>query len=193
MIEVQDMPESPNGSEPDEDAEEDAEEQEEAPEEDPSAADQPDAEMDDAAFQASMSARLEALRLHKALGNDDPADELDMDRHMYGDESESDESVSDVDSDDSDAQLSDVAPTDYTAYTRAERKPAARVNPQKLDKGNKGEKETLMAKVRAELGGAGRGAGAGAGRGKTKEGMGRQKGHKWKTSAKHIVGKDSGW
>ena len=83
MVDIQDMPDSEH--EDGEEEEEDEEEQEDgddanddepdidaaAPTDEPSAPSEP---FDEEAFQAQMAARMEALRLHKALGNDDPAE-----------------------------------------------------------------------------------------------------------------------
>ena len=138
MLEVQDIPESDpeyedeEGDEVDldeDDADEDADEANEdgaAAPDDPPKADEP---FDEEAFQAQMSARLEALRLHKALGNDDPAesgtgyDPLNPD---YSVPSHADPWAPDSDDEsydsDSSTDVSDGPPqSDFTTYSCATR------------------------------------------------------------------------
>jgi RIO kinase 2 len=136
--------------------------------------------LDEAAFQSQMSARLEAIRLSKALGNDDP-DELEQES-----EEESEESESESESDGSDTQ-SIAAQTDYTTYQRAPRPHKQRLEQKKLGQRDI-VKQAVEAEIRAKGGVAGRASG---GSGASK--VGKAKGHKWKASSKYLVGKDSGW
>lgn len=168
MIEVQDLPDSDEeeGQEEDEE-EEDDDDDEELREQDQTAP------FDEEAFQKQMSDRLEAIRLNKALGNDD---EDDADSHS--------ESVSDSDSDD---VLSDAPPqSDFTAYVRAPATRPPRIDARKLGSGNElrdtvARQAVRQSQERDKKHHSRKGAKAG-----------NAKGHKWKTNASHIVAKAGG-
>jgi RIO kinase 2 len=179
MIEVQDLPESDGEEEQDEEGEEgeEDEEGEEGQDEENVALREQDepAPFDEEAFQKQMSDRLEAIRLNKALGNDD--DEDDADSH-------SDSSQSDSDSDD---VLSDAPPqSDFTAYVRAPPTRPARIDARKLGSGNELRDTVARQAVRQsqekdKKHHSRKGAKAG-----------NAKGHKWKTNASNIVAKAGG-
>lgn len=185
MQAVGDLPPS-DDEDDDDDEDEDDEDEEEDDEEDqdkrkteseagPSKASEP---LDEAAFQAQMAARLEALRLHKALGNDDP-DTLEQDPEVDS-ETESEESDSDSDT------QSIAAQTDYTTYQRPPKAHKPRPTAKKM-----GRKDVVAMTVEAEMKARASRAASGGGSGSNK--AGKAKGHKWKTSANYLVGKDSGW
>ena len=162
-----------------EDESEEDEDEDENDEAEENTTDKPEA-LDEAGFQAQMSARLEAVRLNKALGNDDP-DELEQDSD---EESESDSE--DEESEGSDTQ-SIAAQTDYTTYQRAPRVHKPRLEQKKLGQRDL-VKQAVEAEIKAKGGVAGKLQG---GSGASK--VGKAKGHKWKASSKYLVGKDSGW
>ena len=136
MMEVQDIPESdPEYEDDEEEEEEEDEDEDDEVEEDPETTGQTgetattateQEPFDEEAFQAQMTARLEALRLHKALGNDDPSesgtgfDPLNPDYDIPSHAAlESDEESYDSDSS---TDVSDGVPeSDFTAYSRATR------------------------------------------------------------------------
>lgn len=177
MEQVGDLPASEGEDDEDEDDEEEEEDENDevdANDDQPTDA-SPSAPLDEAAI----SARIEALRLSKALGNDDPADIEYDEQEMYSDSSDEES-----DSDESDGGQSIAAQTDYTAYIRAPRPPKERLTSKKL-----GQKDEVALRVEKEMKGR---TSAGSGGGAKKVGKG--KGHKWKTSDKYLVGKDnSGW
>ena len=135
MLEVQDIPESDPEYEDDEDEEEEEEEAEDegdavaaetADQEADLSTTKPDEPFDEEAFQAQMTARMEALRLHKALGNDDPEESgtgFDPLNPDYSIPSHAGFSSDEEDFDsDSSTDLSDGPPaSDFTAYSRATR------------------------------------------------------------------------
>lgn len=217
MVDIQDMPDSEpeDGEEDDEDeGEHDNDNDDEAepdidaatPTDDPSAPSEP---FDEEAFQAQMAARMEALRLHKALGNDDPAE---------ADESEDDGAGAEYDSDSSSAVSDETPQSDFTTYSRATsgrgrgRGRGGALGRSTTGSGSgsvagsvrgvPGRKDDLRMQVarRVEkelLGGASAGTtggGAGQGKAKVKDKVGRAKGHKWKANPKHLVGgRGDGW
>ncbi|WVQ86264.1 hypothetical protein IAT38_008432 [Cryptococcus sp. DSM 104549] len=184
MIEVQDLPAS--DSEEEDSGEEDEDESEEEEEEEPAAG--PSApSADEPLDEEAMAARLEAIRLHKALGNDTSS--------HSGSDSDSDHSLTSVsDDDDSDADSDDSvgpAQTDYTSYMPSDRN-ARRYHPRMAASklGDKeGVKDVVAKKVEKERSAAERKYHTGKSGGK----LGRSKGHKWKSNSKNLVGKDSGW
>lgn len=191
MAAVEDMPRSDNEDDDDEEEDEDDydDDDEDTDEEDaPSTTNadagpsEPSQPMDEAAFQAQMAARLEAIRLSKALGNDEPEDGIQQDEDASSDE----ETESDEDSDaESDGGQSIAAQTDYTTYQRAPKQHKPRVAIKQL-----GQKDLVRAAVEGEMrakGSSGRSTGGASSK------VGKAKGHKWKSSEKYLVGKDSGW
>ncbi|WVQ70804.1 hypothetical protein IAR50_000326 [Cryptococcus sp. DSM 104548] len=180
MIEVQDLPlsdeeeDESDDSEDEEDGEDHEDEQEEVAEE--------GVKDDEPLDEAAMAARLEALRLHRALGNDSPDEEdTDSDHSLTDPSSESD-------SEDSDDSVG-PARTDYTSYTpsaRNTRRHHERISASKLGDKQAGkdavalqvERERKLVERRAQKSGSK---------------VGNMKGHKWKSNAKYLVGKDSGW
>ncbi|KAE8539794.1 hypothetical protein D1P53_003731 [Cryptococcus gattii VGV] len=184
MIEVQDLPASESDEEESEEGEEEEEEEEEEGEEALSSNFQAiDAE--EPSDEAAMAARLEALRLHRALGNDLSNEDADPDsEHSLTDP------ASDDDSDDSDDSTG-VAQTDFTTYTpsmRNQPRHHARL-PVKEFENRGGARSAIAKQVERERYQTERKANAG----KTSVKLGKQKGHKWKSSDKYMVGKDSGW
>jgi len=187
MAAVGDMPidfDSDDEREEEDESEEEEDEDENEDEDDQAAssdekAGEPET-LDEAAFQSRMAARLEAIRLNKALGNDDP-DELEQDSDETSEESESD-----TESEGSDTQ-SIAAQTDYTTYQRAPRPHKQRLEQKKLGQRDL-VKQAVEAEIKAKGGASGRASG---GSGASK--VGKAKGHKWKASSKYLVGKDSGW
>ena len=185
MIEMLEVPENEHDDFSDEDESDSDGEGEggDAPEEEegPAASE----EFDEEAFQQQMAERLEAIRLNKALGNDDPAD-LELRGQEPVSEDESDEETSEEDSDD---ESSDIAPTSEYP-TRRPRPTAPRVDVKRLEKSGKGELENVLKtqagkqKRREEGKHHSRKAPAKAG---------QLKGHKWKKNANFLVEKNSGW
>ncbi|WVR08728.1 hypothetical protein IAU60_005786 [Kwoniella sp. DSM 27419] len=188
MIEVQDMPPSDDEDDDDDDVEDEEEDEEKDEDEgdeetQESAASEP---FDEAAFQKQMADKMEALRLNRALGNDDPDDDAEGlgSDHSLTDQSDSD---SDADSDDS----TGPAQTDYTSYMPSQRN-TRRFHPRMATKSiaeKDAVKETVARQVSKEREMSerkhhSRNAGARAG---------KRKGHKWKANDKYAVGKDSGW
>ncbi|KAK6906275.1 hypothetical protein I203_100260 [Kwoniella mangroviensis CBS 8507] len=192
MLEVQDLPPSDDEDEDDEVEDEDEDEDDEEEEEGENTQEDKSAPFDEAAFQAEMSARLEAIRLHKALGNDDP-DDLELEHgseHSLSDLSESD-------SEDSDDSVG-PAQTDYTSYMPSQRNTRRhhdRVQIKKLgDTAKKGSdviKETVARQVSKERQMTERKHHSKSGGAKP----GKRKGSKWKNSDKYATGggKDGGW
>lgn len=181
MQAVGDLPASDNEDEDEEEEEEgDDDLDEKEPEEESQAGPSKSAEpLDEAAFQAQMATRMESLRLNKALGNDDPDDSLDQ----ISDESS--ESESESDSEGSDTQ-SIAAQTDYTTYQRPPKVHKPRPTAKKM-----GQKDIVAQTVEAEMKARASGGRASGGSGSNK--AGKAKGHKWKSNANYLVGKDSGW
>lgn len=107
--------------------------------------------LDEKAFQDNIALRLEALRLNKALGNDDPDDPPSS--ANYSEEEEYTDSESSYDGYGSDGP----AQTDYTAYTRPPKAPQKRIPTKQL-----GEKDVVAQKIQRESGG---GAGSAGGKG----------------------------
>ncbi|KAK8850692.1 hypothetical protein IAR55_004612 [Kwoniella newhampshirensis] len=193
MIEVQDIPAS-DGEEVEQDSEDDEDEDEDEDEEhqDRGAAETsksaaPEEPLDEESSRKQIAARMEALRLSRALGNDEPEDFDPTLQAQHSDHSltePSSDSDSDADSDDSVG----VAPTDFTSYMPSQRN-ARRFHP-RLTVKKLGEKDGVKEVVAKERGVMER-------RGKPRDTgakLGNAKGHKWKSSAKYMVGKDdSGW
>ena len=184
MNEVQDMPESDD----DEDEEEEEEEEEEdgnvdATELEAAAEKETtDEAFDEEVFQKQMSDRLEAMRLNKALGNDDPEDFEDQESVDSDSESESD-----TDSESGDSV--GPAPTEFSSFDQNRRRKPARARPTKLTTRADELKLTVAQQVGKER--------------EIKEKKyhskksvnkaGNAKGHKWKNSDAYAVGKNSGW
>jgi RIO kinase 2 len=169
MIEVQDLPQSDDG--------EDVEEEEEGEEVDPAVDVEASEPFDEEAFQKQISDRLEAVRLNKALGNDNPSD---IPSH-----SESEEELDYSDSDDS--VLSDAPPqSDFTTYVRTPAPRPLRINARKLGGGNE-LRETIARQVIKEREDKER-------KHHSRKGakVGNAKGHKWKANANFLVGKGGG-
>lgn len=155
-----------------EDEEGEEEEQADTQEKDGSAE---QAEMSPEDAEAAAAARLEKLRIHRALGNDGDPDDPEPEPEPLWSEEEEEESDSDADSDDS----TGVAQTDYTQYVRAPRQRPARMNVSKLGRVDE-LKETVAKDLERQRRSQTRGTG-------TKAKVGNQKGHKWKTNAKHVA------
>ncbi|BEI82738.1 hypothetical protein CcaverHIS002_0306060 [Cutaneotrichosporon cavernicola] len=172
MIEVQDVPnEDLSGGE--EESDDDSEEEEDEDEEEAPAT-------EDTAEDAA--AKLEKMRIHRALGNDgDPDDEPPAPVSLYSEEEE------ESDSGDSDGSVG-PAPSDYTQYVRAPRAPRQRVNVSQVSK--LGQVDELRETVAGEMTRAARSQGP---RTKGSSKVGRAKGHKWKSNASYQIGKDTGW
>lgn len=174
MIEVADVPNSDISDD------EELESEEESDEEDDDEAEAAAAEEEEDTPERA-AARLEQLRLHRALGNDGaPEDEPPAPVQLYSEEEES----SDTDSDDSVG----VAPSDYTQYVRAPRPQRQRINVAGVNKLSKVDE--LRETVAGELVRAAR---AQAPRTKGAAKVGKAKGHKWKANASYQAGKDTGW
>lgn len=177
MIEVQAMPES--DGEVEEDVSEDGEEDEELDEEE----EQPDGEqqvdsknLDEEAFREQMSDRLEDLRHQRALGNDDADQPSSTSPGEDLSESETESK--------SDASSNGPPATDFTTYTR-DRKTG---RPPRISVKKLGQKDGVKDMVMKERERAGRGEGM-----RKPVGAGKMKGHKWKSSDKFLVGKNSAW
>ena len=130
---------------------------------------------DEEDFQQEMADRLESLRIHRALGNDDP----DASSSTPSDE----ESVSEHDSTSSTSSAGPPT-TDFSTYAR-ERKSHGR--PRMTSK-KLGEKAGVRSVVTLERERHARGTES-----KKGVGAGKVKGHKWKSNDKYLVGKSSGW
>nr|XP_019007795.1 Atypical/RIO/RIO2 protein kinase [Kwoniella pini CBS 10737]OCF46576.1 Atypical/RIO/RIO2 protein kinase [Kwoniella pini CBS 10737] len=193
MLEVQDMPISDDEDEEDEDEDEeendDAEGNEEAQDDIEAKDEEP---FDETAFQEQMVAKLEAIRLHKALGNDVDSDGEPVNRlsdHSLTDSEE--ESDSDGDSDDS------VGPaqSDYTSYMPSQRNTPRfheRISVNKIKDKKNGQnllKETVARQVAKQRESTERKHHSKA----SLSSAGKRKGSKWKNSDKYATGKDSGW
>lgn len=180
MNEVQDMPES-DDDEDEEDEEEDEEDREEAEDVEAAKADTGDEPFDEEAFQKQMSDRLEAMRLNKALGNDDPEDLEDVETDT--------ESESESDSDSGSGDSVGPAPTEFSSFDQNRRKKPAREPRTKITSRADELKLTVAQQVGRER--------------EIKEKKyhskksvnkaGNAKGHKWKNSDAYAVGKNSGW
>lgn len=184
MEAVGDLPASDNDDSDEEEEEEsdyDEGEEEEQGEEDAEGQSKAAEPVDEATSQAQMAAKLEALRLNRALGNDDPSDGIQQNSDV---DSESESSEEETDSEDESDTESIAAQTDYTTYQRAPRPPKARMPAKKL-----GQVDLVRQAVENEMKQKGGSRSTGAGRNKA----GKAKGHKWKSSDKYVVGKDSGW
>ncbi|TYJ53897.1 hypothetical protein B9479_005446 [Cryptococcus floricola] len=180
MIEVQDMPLSDEGEDEDDDSGD--EDEEEGEDEEGEKAVDEGMKDEEPLDEAAMAARLEALRLHRALGNDSSGEEATDSDHSLTDPS------SESDSEDSDDSVG-PARTDYTSYTpsaRNTRRHHERISASKLGDKQAGkdavaqqvERERKLVERRSQKSGAK---------------VGNMKGHKWKSNAKYLVGKDSGW
>ena len=179
MNEVQDMPQSD-----DEDEEEEEEEEEEEAEEPKTIPDEdkePE-EFDEEAFQKQMSDRLEAMRLNKALGNDDPDD---LEEEEVDSESESESEDSDSDSGDS------VGPamTEFSSFDQNRKKKPARVPRTK----GLTRADELKLTVAQQVGKERESKEKRFHSKKSVNKAGNAKGHKWKQSDAFQVGKNSGW
>ncbi|KAK1923118.1 putative Rio2p serine kinase [Papiliotrema laurentii] len=184
MEAVGDLPASDNDDSDEEEEEEsdyDEGEEEEQGEEDAEGQSKAAEPVDEATSQAQMAAKLEALRLNRALGNDDPSDGIQQNSDV---DSVSESSEEETDSEDESDTESIAAQTDYTTYQRAPRPPKARMPAKKL-----GQVDLVRQAVENEMKQKGGSRSTGAGRNKA----GKAKGHKWKSSDKYVVGKDSGW
>lgn len=199
MGEVQDLPAS-DGEEDDEDEDEDDEEEDEEEEDEdedeetvPEAEGSRSAPVDEETARKQIADRLEAIRLNKALGNDDPSDAHDHDLDPDVQDYEDDES-SGSDSDSSDA-LSDGPPaSDFTAYTREPKPRPERMTKKQLGQSSRktdlrhaiahkvGKERDLQLRLSGQASGA-TGGGAKAG---------KAKGHKWKSNPAYLVGKAGG-
>jgi RIO kinase 2 len=179
MNEVQDMPQSD-----DEDEEEDEEEEQEEEEEPttiPDESKEPE-EFDEEAFQKQMSDRLEAMRLNKALGNDDPDD---LEEEEVDSESESESEDSDSESGDS------VGPamTEFSSFDQNRKKKPARVPRTK----GLTRADELKLTVAQQVGKERESKEKRFHSKKSVNKAGNAKGHKWKQSDAFQVGKNSGW
>ena len=167
----------------DEDEEEEYEEEEEEEEEATTIPDEDTepTEFDEEAFQKQMSDRLEAMRLNKALGNDDPDDlEEEVDS-----ESESESEDSDSDSGDS------VGPamTEFSSFDQNRKKRPARTSRTK----GLTRADELKLTVAQQVGKERESKEKRFHSKKSVNKAGNAKGHKWKQSDAFQVGKNSGW
>jgi RIO kinase 2 len=176
MIELQDVPESDGDEE-----EEDEDEEEEVTKEREAEDDKQPEEFDEEAFQKQMSDRLEAMRINKALGNDDPDDVQDEESES---ESESEES------DDSDSGDSiGPTPTEFSSFDQNRKKRPARVaRPKGLTRADE-----LKLTVAQQVGKERESKEKRFHSKKSISKAGNAKGHKWKNSEAFQVGKNSGW
>nr|XP_018259880.1 Atypical/RIO/RIO2 protein kinase [Kwoniella dejecticola CBS 10117]OBR82038.1 Atypical/RIO/RIO2 protein kinase [Kwoniella dejecticola CBS 10117] len=196
MLEVQDLPPSDDEDEETEEDDEDDDEDQEAEEgvhDDPAEAPK-DEPFDETAFQEQMAARLEAVRIHKALGNDVDSDGEPVDpatEDLLSSSEEEEEEDSDADSNDS------VGPaqSDYTSYMPSQRNTPRhhdRISVNKIKDKKTGQnllKETVARQVSKQREMTER-------KHHSKSGIssaGKRKGSKWKNSDKYATGKDSGW
>lgn len=161
MSNVQDLPDEQESDDEDEDEDEDEAEQEHR--EDDAPGDAIEAPFDEDAFQNDMAARIEALRLSKALGNDEDAAEA---------------SESDYDSDSSSAVSEGPPQSDFTTYSRPSRGRGG---------GSRAPRTDLRTAVAKKVEQERRTPSTIKGK------PGRAKGHKWKASPSHLVGKNDGW
>lgn len=183
MIDVGDMPGEGSGDDysTDEDTESEDEEEDTSPQSPLHTRQSPPAEtLDEEAFQAKMAARMESLRLNRALGNDDP-DEVDLDHGVGSEEENTEDDYSDESDSDSEAGSVGPAPTDYTSYVRPPKAPKERMSVKKM-----GKKDVVKDKVEQEI------SSKSARGGKKGGGVGKGKGHKWKSSARNVVGDVNG-
>lgn len=176
MIELQDMPESEGDDEEEEEEEEGEEEQEQETKENK----QPE-EFDEEAFQKQMSDRLEAMRINKALGNDDPDD-------VQEEESESDSESEESDDSDSGDSIGPT-PTEFSSFDQNRKKRPARVaRPKGLTRADE-----LKLTVAQQVGKERESKEKRFHSKKSVNKAGNAKGHKWKNSEAFQVGKNSGW
>lgn len=183
MNEVQDMPLS---DEDEDEAEDDEDDEEEEEEEQPTTIQDKDKEpeeFDDEAFQKQMSDRLEAMRLNKALGNDDP-DDLEEEIET---ESESESESEDNDSDSGDS----VGPamTEFSSFDQNRKKKPVRVPRTK----GLTRADELKLTVAQQVGKERESKEKRFHSKKSVNKAGNAKGHKWKQSDAFQVGKNSGW
>ena len=178
MNEVQDMPQS---DDEDEEEEEEDEEEEKEPTTIPDENKEPE-EFDEEAFQKQMSDRLEAMRLNKALGNDDPDD---LEEEEIDSESESESEDSDSESGDS------VGPamTEFSSFDQNRKKKPARVPRTK----GLTRADELKLTVAQQVGKERESKEKRFHSKKSVNKAGNAKGHKWKQSDAFQVGKNSGW
>ena len=174
LAQMGEMPE-PEGEideeEDEDDEEEDEDDEERGDENGEESQSLDDPRVSDEAFKQNMANRLEALRLSRALGNDEDEPGLKHDANALED---LDDESSSEESEDGDDEGTPVV-TDKTS------RPSGRQN---------GEKD-MGARIAQEMGNGRR-----QGNGRTNGGRanaGKGKGHKWKTSEKYLVGKSSGW
>ena len=182
MAAVGDLPPSDGEDDDDEEEESEEEDEEEEEEEEEGEAAPEKTQPSEPETEEQIRARMEAIRLHRALGNDSD-DGLDQDSDAETDSSSG--SDTDSESDDGSENGSIAAQTDYTAYTRAPRPPKQRVPAKKLGQRDL-VKQTIEGELKAQGGGKGK---SGGGRNK----IGRAKGHKWKSNPDYLVGKNSAW
>lgn len=186
MLEVQDLSDSENDEDDDEESDDEDEVASEGEQADDNTADAQAADetFDEEAFQKQMTDRLEAMRLNKALGNDDP-DDPDSRQGVVSDDSDSDDSDTDSESGDSVGP----APTEFSSFDQnRRRKPAGparvkgttRADELKLTVAQQVGKEREMKEKRFHSKNSVNKAG-------------NAKGHKWKKSEAFLVGKNSGW
>ncbi|TXT05959.1 hypothetical protein VHUM_03720 [Vanrija humicola] len=174
MLEIGDMP-NPEVEDDDEEDSEDDDDDEEEEEDD----EETEATADPEAEASSAAAKLEALRIHRALGNDgNPEDELPEEAYTESEEESDSES---------DSGHSGVAQSDYTQYVRAPRAPRARPNVSKL-----GAVDELREIVAKDIEQQQRGKSSHHAR-KGLRKVGNAKGHKWKSSASYLTGQNSAW
>jgi len=193
MGEVQDMPESDDEEDSDSDADE--EDDDDEVDEGSDEADQNgqgEEPFDEVVFQKQVSDRLEALRLHKALGNDDSSiDNSDPNpQHPSFSYPESD---LDSESESTDSEKSTKPPpSDYTSYapsTRNNRRQIPRLATKQLN-----DIDELKATVEKQVEKDRKRNERKFHHSQKGVEVGRGKGHKWKASDKYLVGKSGdGW
>ncbi|KAK4688771.1 RIO kinase 2, partial [Tremellales sp. Uapishka_1] len=188
MIEVQDLPASDAEDDSDEDEEEEEVEEEPEPEVESTAKEtrsypSKDGEFDEEAFQKQVADRMEALRLSKALGNDDPDEEDEEDSDAFSD------SESDAGSDVSD-KSDKPPPSDYTSFTpgsRSSKRYHPRASVKKLQ-----DVDEVKSVVAAQVGRERERTEKKHHTRKSGSAVGNTKGHKWKKNGNYLVGKSGG-
>ncbi|WVN89778.1 uncharacterized protein L203_105008 [Cryptococcus depauperatus CBS 7841] len=134
-------------------------------------------QQEDQSDETSIAASLEAIRLHRALGNDSNEEDV-------GSEHSVTDALSDCDSESSEGSTG-YTPTDFTSHapsTRNQRRYQDRLPSQKLADKDK-VKDVVAKQVERERQDAGRKHHAG----KSGVHLGKQKGHKWKSSSKYLL------
>ncbi|ORX40854.1 RIO1 family-domain-containing protein [Kockovaella imperatae] len=139
---------------------------------------------DEEARTRKTAARLEQLRLNRALGNDEPED-IALDPEAVKNNSARDDSTEEESGEGESEE--DPENGEETLQSSAKSGGVRNSRPRPADKGWKqgGIKDRLEREIRGTK------TGPGSGEGRVK--AGKAKGHKWKSSEKYLVDKNSGW